>query len=77
MNHPVDFIKLGSFSQGHTRLCRWIVYSRATTSEMADRPFFGLVVVALGVVEGLSFGIVCAACSISDSPSGRSNCALV
>jgi hypothetical protein len=39
-------------------LCRWIVYSRATTSEMADRPFFGLEVVALGVVVGFSFGIV-------------------
>jgi hypothetical protein len=25
---------------------------------MADRPFFGLEVVALGVVEGFSFGIV-------------------
>ena len=57
MNHPADFIKLDLF-QGHTRLCRWIVYSRATTSEMADRPFFGLGVVALGVVEGFSFGIV-------------------
>jgi len=28
----------------HTRLCRWMVYSRATTSEMAERVFFGAVV---------------------------------
>jgi hypothetical protein len=41
------------------------VYSRATTSEMADRPFFGLGVVAFGVVEDLSFGIVNAAYSVS------------
>jgi hypothetical protein len=37
---------------------------------MADRPFFGLDVVAFGVVEGFSFGIVIAVCPIS-------NCSLV
>jgi hypothetical protein len=36
------------------------VYSRATTSEMADRPFLGFVVVGFGVVEDFSFGIVTA-----------------
>ena len=42
------------------------MYSRATTSEMADRPFFGLVVVAFGVVEGFSFGIVMAVSLVSN-----------
>lgn len=30
---------------GRTRLWRWIVYSRATTSAMADRPGLGVLVV--------------------------------
>ena len=34
------------------------MYSRATTSEMADRVFFGFDVVALGVVEGFDLGIL-------------------
>ena len=37
------------------------MYSRATTSEIAERPFFGLVVAAFGVDEGFSLGIVSAA----------------
>lgn len=41
----------------HTRLCKWMVYSRATTSEMALRDFLPEVLVALGVVEGLSLTI--------------------
>jgi hypothetical protein len=41
----------------HTRLCRWMVYSRATTSEMAERDFLPVVFVCLGVVEGLSLAI--------------------
>lgn len=36
----------------HTRLCRWMVYSRATTSAMADRVVVGFFVV-LGVVLGV------------------------
>ena len=35
-----------------------MVYSRATTSEMAERAFLPVVVVFFGCVEGLSFGIV-------------------
>jgi hypothetical protein len=34
-----------------------MVYSRATTSEMAERDFLPEVFVCLGVVEGLSFAI--------------------
>jgi hypothetical protein len=63
--HNVDFIKLicllsagGGVSQ-HTRLWRWMVYSRATTSWMAERwwPVFFLAS-DLPEVEGLSFGIL-------------------
>ncbi len=35
-----------------------MVYSRATTSLIAERDFFGAGVVFFGVVEGLSFAIV-------------------
>ena len=56
----MDFIKLDHhFVAGRrTRLCRWIVYSRATTSLMAERlePCFFDVV--LGVVEDFSLGAI-------------------
>lgn len=58
-SHNLDFIKpiLLQRSQ-HTRLCKWMVYSRATTSVMAERwPVF-LLGGTLGVVDGFSFGIL-------------------
>jgi hypothetical protein len=48
---------LGAVQFSHTRLCRWMVYSRATTSEMAERDFLPVCFVCLGVVEGLSLAI--------------------
>jgi hypothetical protein len=36
---------------------------------MADRPFFGLEAVALGVVEGFSFGIVSLFLSVRNRPT--------
>jgi hypothetical protein len=56
-DHNVDFIKLiYQVYRSLTLLCRWIVYSRATTSAMAERPLpAGL------VVEDLVLGAIVAA----------------
>ena len=51
--------------KGHTRLCRWIVYSRATTSLMAERDFFGADVF-FDCVFGLSFAIATVCLSFTE-----------
>lgn len=38
------------------------MYSRATTSEMAERDFLPVCLVCFGVVEGLSLGIAAVLC---------------
>lgn len=42
----------GLCRQKRTRLCRWIVYSRATTSEMAERVMVGF------LAPGLDLGAI-------------------
>jgi hypothetical protein len=43
----MDFTKLNQ----HTRLWRWIVYSRATTSAMAERPVLPAAFFAVGAIS--------------------------
>lgn len=67
----LDFTKLNQ----HTRLWRWIVYSRATTSAMALRPVLpaGFLVFALGAIV-CGEVLVCVAVRTSRRSAQRTNC---
>lgn len=51
-----------------------MVYSRATTSEMAERDFLPVCFVCLGVVEGLSLAIAAVLCDGCVGDDGGIGC---
>lgn len=52
---PFGLTMCGLHQTERTRLCRWMVYSRATTSWMAERPPAFLLVL---VVEDIATGVL-------------------